>query len=106
MTSTSNPHPEGAKEREFIIVDDPAPGLRRITLNRPEKRNEMNNELRAEIFSGLEQADLDDEVRVTIVRGAGKAFCSGYGLTAKPSEGQPTTLPVEPAGRSLSTCDR
>ena len=45
---------------EFIAVDDPAPGVRRITLNRPEKRNAINNGMRAELFAALEAADVDD----------------------------------------------
>lgn len=72
-----------------ILVDAPLPGVRRITLNRPEKRNAMNNALRGEVFSTLEAHDRDPEVRVTIVRGAGPAFCSGYDLSANNREGQP-----------------
>ena len=72
-----------------ILIDTPAPGVRRITLNRPEKRNAMNNALRTELFSALEAHDRDPEVRVTIIRGAGPAFCSGYDLSANNREGQP-----------------
>ncbi len=64
----------------FIAVDDPAPKVRRITLNRPEKRNAINNGLRAELFGALEAADTDAAVHVTIVRGAGPCFSSGYDL--------------------------
>lgn len=72
-----------------ILVDSPADGVRRITLNRPEKRNALNNTLRREILSTLEAHDRDPEVKVTIVRGAGPAFCSGYDLSANNREGQP-----------------
>jgi enoyl-CoA hydratase len=72
-----------------ILIDAPLPGVRRITLNRPEKRNAMNNALRDEVFSTLEAHDRDPEVRVTIIRGAGPAFCSGYDLSANNREGQP-----------------
>jgi enoyl-CoA hydratase len=72
-----------------ILVDAPAPGVRRITLNRPEKRNALNNTLRSEIFATLESHDRDPDVRVTIVRGAGPAFCSGYDLSANNRVGQP-----------------
>ena len=40
---------------QHILVDDPRPRVRRITLNRPEKRNALNNRLRAEVFEVLEQ---------------------------------------------------
>jgi enoyl-CoA hydratase len=63
-----------------ILVDDPAPGVRRITLNRPEKRNALFHTLRGEILAALREADQDDSVRVSIVRGAGKCFSAGYDL--------------------------
>jgi enoyl-CoA hydratase len=65
---------------ELVLADDPEPGIRRLTLNRPEKRNAMSNELRKELFSLLRAADADRAVRIVIIRGAGKAFCSGYDL--------------------------
>jgi len=65
---------------DLVQVDDPAPQVRRITLNRPEKRNALNHELRGGIIEALRAADQDDEVRVMIVRGAGKCFSSGYEL--------------------------
>ena len=74
---------------ELILVDDPAPAVRRITLNRPEKRNALNNALRGEIFAALEAADRDRDVRVSIVRGAGKCFSAGYDLGANNAQGQP-----------------
>ncbi|HEY4333953.1 MAG TPA: enoyl-CoA hydratase-related protein, partial [Ilumatobacteraceae bacterium] len=54
-----------------ILVDDPAHGVRRITLNRPEKRNALNNTLRGQLLAALEEADRDADVRVSIIRGAG-----------------------------------
>jgi len=74
---------------EFILVEDIAPAIRRITLNRPEKRNALNNALRGEIFSALESADRDPEVRVSILRGAGKCFSAGYDLGANNAVDQP-----------------
>ena len=65
----------------LVLVDDPADGIRRITLNRPEKRNALNNPLRGALFAALREADDDDAVRVTIVRGAGSCFSAGYDLT-------------------------
>ena len=47
---------------EHILVDDPRPRVRRITLNRPDKRNALNNRLRAEIFEVLEAVDRDSEI--------------------------------------------
>ncbi len=65
---------------ETIIVDDPATSIRRITLNRPEKRNALNHTLRRELMEALRRADDDPEIRVTIIRGAGSCFSAGYEL--------------------------
>jgi enoyl-CoA hydratase len=65
---------------QLVLVDDPAPHVRRVTLNRPEKRNALNHELRGGILEALEAADQDPDVHVMIVRGAGKCFSSGYDL--------------------------
>jgi enoyl-CoA hydratase len=74
---------------EFILIDDPAPAVRRITLNRPEKRNALNNGLRGEILAALEEADRDPEIAVSILRGAGKCFSAGYDLAGNNGVGQP-----------------
>src|SRR3954465_11193142 len=63
-----------------VLIDDPAPHVRRITLNRPEKRNALNHPLRGAILNSLREADADPDVRVMIVRGAGKCFSAGYEL--------------------------
>ncbi|HEX8803553.1 MAG TPA: enoyl-CoA hydratase-related protein [Acidimicrobiales bacterium] len=64
----------------WIVVDDPRPRVRRVTLNRPEKRNALNHGLRGELIDALRAADDDPDVRVTIVRGAGSCFSAGYEL--------------------------
>ncbi len=78
-----------------ILIDDPVPHVRRITLNRPEKRNALNHALRGQVIHALEQADMDPDVRVMIVRGAGKSFSAGYDLGGG-NEGQ--ELPWHTAG--------
>src|SRR5690349_22365031 len=65
---------------DILIIDDPAPHVRRLTLNRPEQRNALSNALRGEIFKALEAGDADPEVRVMIIRGAGVCFSAGYDL--------------------------
>jgi enoyl-CoA hydratase len=65
---------------EVILVDDPAPHIRRITMNRPEKRNALKHALRGEVLHALKAADVDENVKVSIVRGAGKCFSAGYDL--------------------------
>jgi enoyl-CoA hydratase len=74
---------------DVLLIDDPAPGVRRLTMNRPEKRNALNNALRGAIFAALQAADGDPGVNVTILRGAGPAFSAGYDLSADNSADQP-----------------
>jgi len=76
-------------EYQHIIVDEPRTGVSRITLNRPDSRNALNNILRGEIYATLEANDNNPEVKVTILRGAGKAFCAGYDLKGNNSKDQP-----------------
>ena len=73
----------------LVLTDDPAPGIRRLTLNRPAKRNALSNALRSEIYAGLEASDRDDSVRVTILRGAGSCFSAGYDLAQNPTKNVP-----------------
>ncbi len=51
-----------------------------ITLNRPDRLNAIDDEMPAEIKAAVERANADDNVRVIILRGNGKAFCAGYDL--------------------------
>ena len=74
---------------QHILVDEPLPFVSRITLNRPESRNALNNVLRGELYGQLEANDNNPAVKVTIIRGAGKAFCAGYDLKANNGKHQP-----------------
>ncbi len=73
----------------LIVIDEPRPLVRRLTLNRPEKRNPLSNQLRTELFDALEAADVDDSVRVIVLRGAGPCFSAGYDLSSDVSKDQP-----------------
>ena len=65
---------------DIILVDTPAEHVRRITMNRPEKRNSLIHPLRGAILNALQEHDRDDDVHVTIIRGAGPSFSAGYDL--------------------------
>lgn len=54
----------------------------RIKLNRPDKRNALNDELIAEMKAALRRADTDENVRSVVISGAGSDFCSGADLSA------------------------
>jgi methylglutaconyl-CoA hydratase len=55
-------------------------GVLRLTLDRPEKRNALNAPLIEALHAALERADLDADVRVVVIRGAGRDFCAGADL--------------------------
>jgi methylglutaconyl-CoA hydratase len=55
-------------------------GILSVTLNRAEKRNAINAASVELLHGFLEQADLDADVRVVVIRGAGKDFCAGADL--------------------------
>jgi len=55
-------------------------GVLTLTLDRPDKRNALNAALVDALHAALERADLDAEVRVVVLRGAGKDFCAGADL--------------------------
>lgn len=55
--------------------------VRRITLNRPEKLNAINEALEGELEDALREADRSRDISVVIIRGAGRAFSSGHDLT-------------------------
>lgn len=57
-----------------------ADGVLRLVLNRPDKRNALNQEVIDALHGALERADLDAAVRVVVVSGAGKDFCAGADL--------------------------
>ena len=61
---------------EFIQVNA-REGVATITLNRPEKLNAINDQMRAELVAAFEAAGADDAVRAVILTGAGKGFCAG-----------------------------
>ena len=57
-----------------------------ITLNRPEKMNALSHNLRAEVFDALKQFELDEAVKVIVLRGSGRAFSAGYDLSGTPPD--------------------
>jgi len=65
-----------------VVLYSVEAAVARITLNRPEKRNALNDAVIAGIKEGLDKAADDENVRVVVITGAGKDFCSGADLSA------------------------
>jgi enoyl-CoA hydratase/carnithine racemase len=70
---------EGTMAFETILYDK-KDHVARITLNRPEAFNALNRTIVTELGKALDDSDADPEIRVVIITGTGKAFCSGADL--------------------------
>ena len=64
------------------LLTETAESILTITLNRPEKRNALNDALINDLKDALREADNDKSLRAVIIKGAGKDFCSGADLSA------------------------
>ncbi len=65
-----------------FITYEVAGGVAKITLNRPEVYNALNDGITYELQDAWEVVAKDDQVRVVVLTGSGKAFCSGQDLKA------------------------
>jgi enoyl-CoA hydratase len=83
-----------------------------ITLNRPERLNTIVPPMPAELEAAVREAIVDDEVKVIVLRGAGRAFCAGFdfgggfhhwdeGLTTDGEWDAGRTSPSRPPRRSV-----
>jgi enoyl-CoA hydratase/carnithine racemase len=92
---------------ETILLHRPRDGVVVATLNRPDRLNAMTNQMFRELEALALTLNRDDELRVLILTGAGRAFCAGYDLDD--AEKLPSLSPMgmldqqELAARALSS---
>jgi enoyl-CoA hydratase/carnithine racemase len=60
-----------------LITLDVAHGVATLTLNRPEKRNAITDEMRSELIDHLEAIAVNRDIRALVLTGSGKGFCAG-----------------------------
>jgi enoyl-CoA hydratase len=65
---------------DVVLSERPAPHVRLVTLNRPEKLNAINADLCAGLHEELQSAAADRSCRAIVVTGAGRGFCAGVDL--------------------------
>ena len=83
MTEPDAPRPLPPDELGFErIVYEKAPPRATVTLNRPEVLNAFDFRMLRELARAFEDASWDDEIRVVVVTGTGRAFCVGADLRA------------------------
>jgi 2-(1,2-epoxy-1,2-dihydrophenyl)acetyl-CoA isomerase len=74
------------------------PGILRITFNRPEKLNGLDQWIKRDLVETLTQAQMDDDVRVILFTGQGRAFCAGDDISGRGRDGGETLVPDIPGG--------
>jgi enoyl-CoA hydratase len=62
---------------ELILLENPAPGVGVVRLNRPQALNALNAQVTREVFDALEAYDRDDSIGCIILTGSDKAFAAG-----------------------------
>jgi enoyl-CoA hydratase/carnithine racemase len=81
VTEPSGPQPLSPSELGFqTIVYEKAPPRATVTLNRPDVLNAFDFRMLRELARAFEDASWDDEIRVVVVTGSGRAFCVGADL--------------------------
>jgi len=69
--------------------------IARITLNRPDVMNAIDDDLPSELSQAVARADADPDIHVMLLSGNGKAFCAGYDLTHYAQSDGPNTVTQE-----------
>src|SRR5882672_6568259 len=80
-----------ATEVEQHVKVDVEAGIGWIRLNRPEKMNAIGTLTRRQLGDAIKQAEKDEAVRVVVLTGSGRAFCSGADVTEMVGDGQMRT---------------
>ena len=75
---------------EELLVEQ-REGVLTLTLNRPERLNAISGPMLGALSSELDRANVDAEVRVVVITGAGRGFCSGLDLKARSEDGPAET---------------
>jgi enoyl-CoA hydratase/carnithine racemase len=65
---------------ELVLVEEPAPHVRRLTLNRPDQLNAITSELNEALRAELAAIAADRTCRAVILTGAGRGFCAGLDI--------------------------
>ena len=88
-------------EYKFILYEHHGP-VRLITLNRPDSLNALVDGMEEEMHDALDVAEADDEARVIIITGAGRAFSAGYAMASVTDPGEIDPESMIPKGSSAA----
>jgi enoyl-CoA hydratase/carnithine racemase len=80
-----------------LVMFEQIGAVARLTLNRPESLNAINQDLGAELIGHLDRCVDDETIRAVLIRGSGRAFCAGDDVGGhNPTRPQVTRSPVDP----------
>lgn len=102
MTKWSPPFRDEDVERPTydLIRYEKDPPVGRIVLNAPEKRNALGYQRLLQIAMAAKEMELDDEIKVIILKGEGPSFCAGYDITpiqpGQPARNSPVNGYIHP----------
>ena len=71
---------------ETVLYDEPRPGVARVTLNRPEKRNAQNMQMTYELNGAFDHALRQPHVKLIVLAARGQHFSSGHDLSGDGSK--------------------
>ncbi len=99
---TSEP---GFTSVDGLVVQLGDDGVLRIVIDRPEKRNALDDVMVAGMIAAVEQAGTDEAVRVILITGRGDHFCGGFDIVGRntandASPEQPAARGIDPASAS------
>jgi len=97
----------GIRNGRGFDVELREPGIALITFNEPDRLNGMTQGLKRDLLETIQQAQMDDAVRVLVLTGRGRAFCAGDDLSGGYQSAPPELVPALPGGHAtpLGTYD-
>ena len=87
---------------EHVRVERRDDGVLRLHLDRPDRRNALDEAMVAALVADVEAAGQDEAVRAVLVTAEGDHFCSGFDIVGRNAEG----APGPGSGRSSGGCRR
>ena len=81
--------------KHIILDKDPAEHIARLTINRPRRRNALHDAATDEMGQAIDEVAADDDMRVLVLTGAGRAFCAGADLDTLKGGRNPGVLASE-----------
>jgi enoyl-CoA hydratase len=86
---------EDVERPAYDLIDyEKDPPIGRIVLNSPEKRNPLGYERLLQVAMAAKDMELDEDIKVIIIKGQGPSFCAGYDITPIQPGQQPRNMPA------------